>query len=318
MRFGLTLAPFDRFGSVDELVRAAQAAERSGLDYVSLPDHLIVPEGPEQPRSGVVFPDVFVLGALLAGATTNTTIAFTALVVPLREPIALAKQIATLDWVSKGRLIVVVGSGWLRSEFDAVGVGFDDRGDRTDEYLRCLKTCWTEARPAFEGKYVSFPPSAVEPKCVQVPHVPLWIGGNGPRPERRVVELGDGWAPLTGTFDERAAAITRLKQRIAEAGRDADAMAFAGNLMVGELDAATLRLQRGHHVTERDHDDATRRRAVTADAAIDEIGRAAEAGFTHLNLTIGWEDVAELEDKLEWLAGNVLSEAVARTGGTDG
>jgi probable F420-dependent oxidoreductase len=308
VRFGITLAPFDRWNDADELVGAARAAERAGFDYVALPDHLLVPVGPEQPRSGVVFPDVFTLGAYVAAATSRLRIVFGALVVPLREPVALAKQAATLDWVSKGRLTIIVGSGWLRSEFDAVGVGFDDRGDRTDEYLRWLTACWTEPLPAFEGTYLSIPPSAVEPRCIQVPHVPLWIGGNGPRPERRVVELGDGWAPLTGTFDERAAAIARIKGRARAIGRDPDALAFVGSLSVGEIDATTARLQRGHHVTDRDRRDAERRHATTVRQAIEEVAAAAEAGVTHLGVNLGWRDVAELEDRLEWFASAVMAQ----------
>ncbi len=307
MRFGITLAPFDRWGGIDELVRAARAADSWGFDYVSLPDHLLVPDGPEAPRSGVVFPDVFALGAFLAASTSRVRIVFGALVVPLREPISLAKQAATLDWVSGGRLTITVGSGWLKSEFDALGVGFEDRGDRTDEYIRCLKTCWTEDRPSFAGRWVSFPPSAIEPKCVQVPHVPLWIGGNGPRPERRVAELGDGWAPLTGTFDERAAAITRIRDRTAASGRDPEALDFVGGLMVGDLDETTRRLHRGHHVTEADTLDAARRRAAGAEEAIDEVGRAAEAGFTHLGVSLGWSDIDDLEDRLEWFSQSVIS-----------
>jgi probable F420-dependent oxidoreductase len=307
MEFGITLAPFDRWANVDELVRAAQAADRLGYGYVALPDHLVVPEGPEQPRSGVVFPDVFTLGAFLAAHTAQVRIVFSALVVPLREPISLAKQAATLDWLSGGRLTIVAGSGWLRSEFEAIGVGFEDRGDRTDEYLRCLKVCWTEQRPSFAGRYVAFQPSALEPKCVQVPHVPLWIGGNGPRPERRVVELGDGWMPLTGTFDERAAAIARIKQRVGQHGRDPDLLSFVGSLDVGEIDEITGRLHRGHHVTERDQADADRRRATSADDAIEQIGRAESAGFTHLGVTLGWHNVTELEEKLEWFSSTVIA-----------
>jgi probable F420-dependent oxidoreductase len=306
MEFGITLAPFDRFTNVDDLARAAKIADRLGYGYLALPDHLIVPEGPEQPRSGVVFPDVFALGAFLAAETQRIKIAFTALVVPLREPIALAKQAATLDWLSGGRLTIVVGSGWLRSEFDALGVGFEDRGHRTDEYLRCLKACWTQERPSFEGRYVSFPPSAVEPKCVQRPHVPLWIGGNGPRPERRVVELGDGWAPLTGTFDDRAAAITRIKQRVGEAGRDPESLAFVGGLTVGELDDTSARLHRGHHVTERDHADQLARRTSSADQAMEEIARAQTAGFTHLGVNLGWTTLDDLEERLDWFATSVM------------
>jgi probable F420-dependent oxidoreductase len=236
VKFGIGLAPFDRWASYEDMAEAVIMAERAGFDYVTLSDHIIVPEGDEQPRSGVVFPDVMPLAAFLAARTGRIHFVLAALVVPVREPISMAKQLATIDQVSGGRLAVVVGSGWLRAEFEALGVGFADRGDRTDEYLRVLKACWTETRPSFQGRYVSFGPSAVEPKCVQRPHLPLWIGGNGPRPERRVVEFGDGWAPLTGTFVERAAAIARIRDRAEAAGRDPDVLAFLGGLAVGSVD----------------------------------------------------------------------------------
>lgn len=261
-----------------------------------------------------MFPDVIPLAAYLAAATTRIRLTFFALVVPLREPISLAKQIATLDWVSGGRLDVVVGSGWLRSEFEALGIGFDDRGDRTDEYLRVLRACWIEERPSFDGAYVRFPPSAVEPKCVQRPHVPLWIGGNGPRPERRVAELGDGWAPLTGTFEERVAAIGRIRARTAEQGRDPSTLSFVGSLTVGDLDAGTARLHRGHHVTERDTADAERRWSHDTETARQEVATAAEAGFTHLSVMLGGETTDALLDRLDWFATEVIAHDPPRSG----
>jgi probable F420-dependent oxidoreductase len=231
---------------------------------------------------------------------------FAALVVPVREPITLAKQLATLDQVSGGRLAVVVGSGWLRSEFEALGVGFEDRGDRVDEYVRVLKACWTEPRPSFQGRYVSFGRSSVEPKCVQRPHLPLWVGGNGPRPERRVVELGDGWAPLTGTFDERAAAIVRIRENAAAAGRNPDGLSFVGGLAVGPVDAHSARLARGHHVTVRDLDDQERRRIGSAREALDQVEAARQAGFTHLGVTLSWESLSELRDRVAWFSDAVI------------
>jgi alkanesulfonate monooxygenase SsuD/methylene tetrahydromethanopterin reductase-like flavin-dependent oxidoreductase (luciferase family) len=184
VRFWIGQAPFDRWTSYDEMAAAVAAAEKAGFDYVTLPDHILIPEGPEQPRSGVVFPDVMPLAAFLAARTSRIQFVFAALVVPVREPITLAKQLATIDQVSGGRLAVVVGSGWLRSEFEALGVGFEDRGDRVDEYVRVLKTCWTEPRPSFQGRYVSFGPS-VEPKCAQQPGLraaPAQRGAEHPGP----------------------------------------------------------------------------------------------------------------------------------------
>jgi probable F420-dependent oxidoreductase len=309
MKFGIGLAPFDRWGSWDDMSDAVVWAERAGFDYVTLPDHVILPEGPEKPRSGVVFPDVIPLGAFLAARTGRIRFVFGALVVPIRQPIVLAKQLATLDQVSGGRMTVVVGAGWLRSEFDALGVGFEDRGDRTDEYLRVMKACWTQDTPSFAGRYVSFPTSAVEPKCLQSPHLPLWIGGNGHRPERRVVQLGDGWAPLVGTFAEQAAGIARICDRAAAAGRQPDALSFVGGLTVGSLDPQSSRLTRGHHVTERDTADAASRTATGTGEAIDRVGVAEEAGFTHLGITLGWRSPGELRDRLDEFGEEVIRKS---------
>jgi alkanesulfonate monooxygenase SsuD/methylene tetrahydromethanopterin reductase-like flavin-dependent oxidoreductase (luciferase family) len=227
VKFGFGLAPFDRWSSYEAMADAVAAAESAGFDYVTLPDHIIVPEGPERPRSGVIFPDV------------------------------------------------------MRTEFEAIGVSYADRGDRTDEHLRLLKTCWTEHRPSFSGRYAMFGPSAVEPKCVQHPHVPLWIGGNGPRPERRAAALGDGWAPLTGTFEERAEAIRRIRSQAAATGRDPYRLAFVGSLSVGSPDA------------------------------LDQVRRARDAGFTHLGVGLGWDSAAALEERLTWFSDAVITHAGA-------
>src|SRR3954462_13528438 len=122
MDFGIGLAPFDRWASIEELASVVTAADRFGYSYVSLPDHILVPDGPEQPRSGVMFPDVIALASYLAGRTMGVRFVFTALVVPLREPVLLARQLATLDWASGGRVSVVAATGWLRSEFEALGI----------------------------------------------------------------------------------------------------------------------------------------------------------------------------------------------------
>jgi len=122
------------------------------------------------------------------------------------------------------------------------------------------------------------------------------------------VELGDGWAPLTGTFDDRIESIARIRERAAAAGRDADRLSFVGGLSVGPVDAQSARLSRGHHVVERDTADAERRRASGADDALGQIAAAEAAGFTHLGVQLGWETPAELDDKLAWFAAEVISK----------
>ena len=253
-----------------------------------------------------MFPDICVLAAHFAALTERIRFVFGALVIPLREPIALAKTLATLDQVSGGRISIVIGTGWLEAEFQALGVPFADRGRRTDEYLRVMRALWTQDEPAFSGEYVSFPPLHFEPRCVQVPHVPLWVGGTGAAPFRRLVEFGSGWCPMVGTFDEKAALIQTLKSKVSDAGRDPAGLAFVGSLTLGALDAESARLTRGHHATERDLVDARARTVEAYGAALDEIREHETAGFTHLGVNIGWETTDELVTKLEEFAARVI------------
>jgi alkanesulfonate monooxygenase SsuD/methylene tetrahydromethanopterin reductase-like flavin-dependent oxidoreductase (luciferase family) len=145
-----------------------------------------------------------------------------------------------------------------------------------------------------------------EPRCVQRPHVPIWIGGTGKAPFRRVVEFGDGWAPMTGTFEERADDIAVLRDRVRTAGRDPDALAFVGSLTLGEPDETMRRMSRGHHSVARDRADAERRTARPADEAIQRIREHAQAGFTHLTVTQAWETPRDFIDNLEEFARDVL------------
>ncbi|MGE0880982.1 MAG: TIGR03619 family F420-dependent LLM class oxidoreductase [Acidimicrobiia bacterium] len=305
--FGVGVVPYYHWPSLDALVEFAQVADRLGLDSISLPDHIAVPDTPVRPRSGDVWHDIFTLGTLIAAHTTNLGIRFNALVVPMRPALPQARQIASLDLVSKGRLSIVAGAGWMEPEFVALGIPFAERGAITDEYLRAMKALWVEEKASFHGRYVSFDDVIFEPKCVQRPHVPIWVGGTGAAPFRRVVELGDGWAPMTGTFDERARDVVMLKRRAEEAGRDPGTLGFAGGLRVGETNEVAQRMMRGHHATERDIADANRRAAFSADAALEEIERSAAAGFTHLEVSIAWDTPQDYAEKLTWFAENVLA-----------
>ncbi len=312
MQFGIGLAPYAKWPSLEAMSDVVQAADDLGFDTVSLPDHVAIPDGPDKPRSGVLFYDAFVLASFLAARTTRIRFVFGALAVPLRTPLHLAKLVASLDQVSAGRLTLVAGSGWLRSEFDALGLPFDERGPLTDEYLDAIRTLWTQERPAFQGKYVSFPPMTFEPRCVQRPHVPIWIAGTGRAPFRRVIEFGDGWMPMTGTFDERARDIAMLRKEVAAAGRDPDSLAFAGQLRVGPPDEAIRQLSRGHHAVAKDVADTERRAAASTGETLQRIEEAAAAGFTHLSVSQAWETPQQHIDNLHRFAEDVFP---ARAGG---
>jgi probable F420-dependent oxidoreductase len=139
-----------------------------------------------------------------------------------------AKALATLDVLSKGRLVVGVGVGWMREEFEALGLPpFDERGAVTDEYIRAFKELWTSDNPSFEGKYCRFSNISFLPKPVQKPHPPIWVGGESRRALRRTAELGNGWYPISvnpqfplGEPEQLAARLRRLAALAKEVGRD--------------------------------------------------------------------------------------------------
>ena len=149
-------------------------------------------------------------------------------VVPHRNPLVAAKALATLDVVSQGRLVVGVGVGWMREEFEALGLPpFEERGAVTDEYIRAYKELWTSDNPSFEGKYCRFDNISFLPKPVQKPHPPIWVGGESRPAFRRTAELADGWYPLgsnptfpMGTPEQLAAGLKVLGSYARRFGRD--------------------------------------------------------------------------------------------------
>lgn len=301
MRISVGLFPYDRWGGVDAIVEAAQAADRLGYYAVGLPEHLVMPARDGVDPVSAVWYDDFVLGATLAAHTSRVRLLFNAGVVPYRHPVELAKLLATLDVVSKGRVTYIVGTGWMRREFRLLDVPFDDRGARTDDALRAMRTMWTQPTPSYEGSHFSIPPVHFLPTCVQQPHVPLWIGGNGPRPIRRAVELGDGWIPFGIGFEEILALLPSLRQRLTDAGRDPDNFVYGAPLQFGPPDEVLAAAE--SHASRRRDEQPSAAPSGPSDAEIhDTLGAYREAGINHVLLQFAWRDGAEYIDALERFA----------------
>ena len=169
-------------------------AEDLGFDSVWIPDHIIVPKAVEE-RYGPVYYDAMSVLAYLAGITSRVRLGTTVLVLPYRHPIVLAKQIASIDQLSEGRLIFGVGVGWAEVEFAVLNLPFAERGRRTDEALRLMRTLWTQDNPTFAGPYHTFSDILCQPQPVQQP-LPIWIGGNSRAALRRTAAFADGWHPI--------------------------------------------------------------------------------------------------------------------------
>jgi probable F420-dependent oxidoreductase len=239
MKYGFTLPGRGPLAAPEKLGIIARKGEELGFDALLTGDHILVPrnissvypytEGGEFPGSpsGESMEQITLL-SYIAGQTSKIRLVTSVLIVPHRPPLIAAKALATLDVLSGGRLVVGVGVGWMREEFEALGLPpFEERGAVTDEYIRAFKVLWTEDNPSFEGKYISFDDISFLPKPVQKPHPPIWVGGESRPAMRRTAELADGWYPLgsnptfpMGTPEQLKAGLERLAQYAQRFGRD--------------------------------------------------------------------------------------------------
>jgi probable F420-dependent oxidoreductase len=245
MQIGFNLPISGPMSDPDTVVRIAQEGEALGYDYLTLTDHIVLPNlkepGYPYSESGEFFTegperryDQLTAAAFVAAKTRAIRLVLAVMVVPYRPAVLAAKMLATIDALSSGRLVVGIGAGWLEAEFDAVAVTpFAARGAVTDEYIRASRTLWTESDPHYHGNWVNFENILFEPKAVQKPHPPIWVGGESGPALRRAARLGDAWYPigsnnrhLLDTLPRYRAGIARLRRFAEDAGRDPNAVAL--------------------------------------------------------------------------------------------
>ena len=185
---------WEKTATIDDIGRVAEAADRLGYHHLTCSEHIGVPSA-EAPRRGSRYWDPLATLGYVSARTQQIRLATMTLVLGYHHPLAIVKRYGTLDHVSGGRVILGVGVGSLKEEFDLLGAPFDDRGARGDDALRALRAALPSNEPAYEGEYYSFGGLTVDP-CALQPHMPLWIGGRTKRSLRRAVTLADGWAPF--------------------------------------------------------------------------------------------------------------------------
>ena len=245
MQFGFNLPNTGALAAPDVVVRIAREGETLGYDYLTVTDHVVLPDmaepGYPYSESGALYSrdsayrhEMLTLAAYLAAVTAQLRIVLAVLVVPHRPAVLAAKMLSTIDVLSGGRLTVGIGAGWLKAEFDAVvTTPFTERGAVTDEYLAAFRTVWTDEKPRIDGRYVHYDRLVLEPKPAQKPHPPIWVGGESGPSLRRAARFGDAWYPigsnnahLLDTLPRYQAGVARLRQLTAAAGRDANAVAL--------------------------------------------------------------------------------------------
>ncbi len=206
MRYGFYLPTRGRTATPEDLEILVRRGEALGFASVMIADHIVFPSvvTSKYPYTvSGVFPgqgdalEQLALMAFIAGKTERLRLVTSVMILPYRNPVATAKTLATIDVLSRGRVTVGVGVGWLREEFEALGAAdFDRRGAVSDEYLRIFKALWTASPVSFAGEFYRFEDVRCLPEPVQKPHPPIWIGGHSKAALRRVARLGDGWHPV--------------------------------------------------------------------------------------------------------------------------
>lgn len=276
----------------------AQAVESAGFTALAFTEHP-APSLKWLRGGGHATLDPIAALGFVAACTTTLTVMPYLMVLPYRNPLLAAKSIVSLDVLSGGRLIVAAGGGYLRSEFAALGVDFDDRGPLFDEALEVLRGVCTEEAFRYTGRHFEARGVALVPGPVQVPHPPVWIGGNGRNARRRVARSAQGWTPVVAgedvaattrmpaitTVKELAEQIDDLRQLVSEAGRDPESISVQVLTPESAIEgSATERL--------RDH-----------------IGNLADAGVTHFVVRTPANAVSAAIDAVTWFGEQFIAEA---------
>jgi probable F420-dependent oxidoreductase len=245
MKFGVMLPHTNKVASTDAIIRTAETAEELGFHALSVHDHIVFNghwivsgvRGIEAPGDDRNLFEAMETMTFAAARTSKIRLVASVIVLPIREPVLFAKQAATLDVLSNGRLTIGFGVGPpltpsdkettklgkhrsnAGKEYDAVGV-YGNRGPRTDEYIEAVLEIWQNESASFQGKYTSFTDIEVFPKPVQDPHPPIFIGGRSEFAIQRTVKYGDGWNPSQPSAPQMAENIPRIKALCLEAGRE--------------------------------------------------------------------------------------------------
>jgi probable F420-dependent oxidoreductase len=288
LKIGIHVPQWGPDADREGVLSVARAAEQAGLDSVWVADHLVFPlrsdsaypygEAPFAPEDG--FLEALTTLATIAGATDRVTLGISVLVLPMREPLGVAKAIATLDVLSSGRVLVGVGAGWWAEEFRALGARFERRGRRMDEQLAIIRALWRDGVASHSGEFYAFEELACEPRPLQPSGPPILIGGLGAAGRRRAGRLGDGWHALGSHGPALAEGIADVRRIAHEAGRDPQALSLSTSVALPADDEGAVR----------------------------RIGRLQQSGVAHTVLHVPGNSVSTRLEAIERLATTILPQ----------
>jgi probable F420-dependent oxidoreductase len=291
----------------------AKLGDRLGFFCMVMPDHVLQPNQVRSTYPYSLTGDILEAGqsgdgewpeqittlAYLAGITDQIKLVTSVMIIPYRNPILTAKMLSTLDMLSKGRLILGAGVGWMEEEFELLNTEpFAERGAVTNEYLRAFIELWTSDNPTFEGKYVNFSDITFLPKPVQKPHPPIWIGGQSKPAIRRAAQIGNAWHPVGAIPaaplepEELAENLALLRDYAEKAGRD----------------PSQLQVSVKAPLYDSNNSDGSRRRFTgSPDEVRQDVQTYADVGVTHLIFDFRTADPHQTEDRMAQFSEEVMA-----------
>ena len=314
MEFGFYLPNSGEGAQPDALASIAQLGDRLGFYCMVAPDHILMPRQvdsvyPYSVTGNILaggnsgageWPEQITTLAYLAGVTRNIRLVTSVMIVPYRNPLLCAKMLATLDMLSKGRLIVGAGVGWMEEEFKLLDAPpFAERGVATDEYLRAFIELWTAENPSFDGKHVQFSDIIFLPKPVQKPHPPIWIGGQSRAALRRAARLGNAWHPV-GAIPAAPLEPAELAENLAYLHRHAER---AGR----EPSEIQVSMKAPLYDATTDEAGSRRRFSGPPDAVLRDIQAYSNVGVTHLIFDFRSSRHAETEERMSRFSEEVMA-----------
>ncbi|TAK99490.1 MAG: LLM class F420-dependent oxidoreductase [Rhodospirillaceae bacterium] len=293
MKWSIQYANLGPFTDPELACLLAQTAEEAGFESLCACEHIVIPARYTSPypfssdgkmsdndyaSAQSIMPDPLIWIAYVAQATKRINFTTGVVILPLRNPVVFAKQLVTLDQLSKGRVSIGIGVGWLREEFDAVGVPWERRGARCDEYIAAMRALWSDGEASFQGEFANFQHITMTPKPVHKRGIPIVIGGHGEIAARRAGRLGDGFFPAifpnTELWARLPGLIQTMRQAAMEAGRNPDDIEITSG--------------------------GTRR--------VENVGRFEELGVTRMVIRVHSRDPKELRDELLRFGDEVIAK----------
>ena len=313
MQYGFYLPSGGQAAQPDNLTSIAQQGDKLGFFCMVMPDHVVQPRTVDSQYPYSVTGDIqqahstasderleqITTLAYLAGITDQIKLVTSVMIIPYRNPILTAKMLSTLDMLSKGRLILGAGVGWMEEEFELLDTEpFAERGAVTNEYLRAFVELWTSDNPTFEGKYVNFSDITFLPKPVQKPHPPIWIGGQSKPAIRRAAQIGNAWHPVGAIPaaplepEELAENLVLLHDYAEKAGRD----------------PSQIEVSVKAPLYDSNNSGGPRRRFTgSPDEVRQDVQTYADVGVTHLIFDFRTADPHQTEDRMAQFSEEVMA-----------